>query len=211
MSSPLLGAYAHLIEPLDRPRIVSVACQPPHTPVQGACPIPLIQEYFPGAQVDNVVITQGLNGEPLRFPLHLWYSPGALAANTPINQSIFRITSGAASKPWCGPVIVLKYNGSRRQGYTDAGSNDLPVLSSYVHITKLPDRPQIVSVACQPPHTPARGTCLIPSTQEYFPGAQGDVMTQGLNGEPLRFPLQNTAVSLHIQGYFPLPGIHLIV
>ena len=115
----------------DRPRIINIACQPPHAPAQGACPTPLIQEYFPGVQVDNVVLTQGLNGESLRFPLHLWYSPSALAANTPINQAIFRITSGAASKPWCGPVIVLKYNGSRRQGYTDAGSNDLPALSAY--------------------------------------------------------------------------------
>lgn len=123
--------YAHLAELPDRPRIITIACQPPHTSAQGACPTPLIQEYFPGVQVDNVVLTQGLNGEPLRFPLHLWYSPGALASNTPINQAIFRITSGAASKPWCGPVIVLKYNGSRRQGYTDAGSNDLPALSAY--------------------------------------------------------------------------------
>jgi len=128
----LITVSAILFSPQeDRPRIISVACQPPHTPAQGACPTPLIQEYFPGVQVDSVVLTQGLNGEPLRFPLHLWYSPNALAANTPINQAIFRITSGAASKPWCGPVIVLKYNGSRRQGYSDAGSNDLPALSAY--------------------------------------------------------------------------------
>jgi hypothetical protein len=93
-----LGAYTHLAELPDRPRIITVACQPPYTPAQGACPTPFIQGYFPGVQVDNVVLTQGLNGEPLRFPLHLWYSPGALAANAPINQAIFRITSGATSK-----------------------------------------------------------------------------------------------------------------
>ena len=125
------SAYTYTQASTDRPRIITVACQPPHTPAQGACPTPLIQEYFPGDQVDSVALTQGLNGEPLRFPLHLWYSLNALAANAPINQAIFRITSGAASKPWCGPVIVLKYNGSRRQGYSDAGSNDLPALSAY--------------------------------------------------------------------------------
>ena len=135
--APLLGVHIYSGEHSDRPRIITVACQPPHTPAQGACPTPLIQEYFPGVQVDSVVLTQGLNGEPLRFPLHLWYSPNALAANTPINQAIFRITSGAASKPWCGPVIVLKYNGSRRQGYSDAGSNDLPALSPYFLAYKL--------------------------------------------------------------------------
>jgi len=115
----------------DRPRIITVTCEPPRTPAQGSCPTPLVQGYFPGGQANSVVLTQGLNGEPLRFPLHLWYSPSALTANAPVNQAIFRITSGAAPKPWCGPVIVLKYNGSRRQGYSDAGSNDLPALSAY--------------------------------------------------------------------------------
>ena len=115
----------------DRPRIISLHCQPPATPTQGACPVPLVAEYFPGNHVQNVVLTQGLNGEPLRFPLHLWYSPGALQAGVATNRAIYRITSGAAASPWCGPVIVLKYNGSRRQGYADAGSNDLPALSAY--------------------------------------------------------------------------------
>ncbi|KZV69298.1 hypothetical protein PENSPDRAFT_581180 [Peniophora sp. CONT] len=115
----------------DRPRIIPLRCQPPATPTQGSCPTPLVAEYFPGNHVQNVVLTQGLNGEPLRFPLHLWYSPGALQAGVAINRAIYRITSGAAARPWCGPVIVLKYNGSRRQGYADAGSNDLPALSAY--------------------------------------------------------------------------------
>ncbi|KAH9987532.1 hypothetical protein BJV77DRAFT_950121 [Russula vinacea] len=115
----------------DRPRVITVTCTPPSTPAQGTCPTPFVQEYFAGEQPNNIVLTQGLNGEPLRFPLQLWYSPGALAMNAPINQAITRITSGSASKPWCGPVIVLKYNGSRRQGYSDAGSNDLPALSAY--------------------------------------------------------------------------------
>ncbi|KAI0294323.1 hypothetical protein B0F90DRAFT_1757554 [Multifurca ochricompacta] len=115
----------------DSPRIITVNCEPPRTPSQGTCPMPLIHQHFPGGEANNVVLTQGLNGEPLRFPLQLWYSSSALASNGPINQAIFRITSGAAPKPWCGLVMVLKYNGSRRQGYSDAGSNDLPALSAY--------------------------------------------------------------------------------
>jgi hypothetical protein len=95
------------------------------------CPIPLVQPYFPDGQTEGIVLTQGLNGEPLRFPLHLWYSPTALSKNSPVNRAIYHITSGAAAKAWCGPVVVLKYNGSRRQGYSDAGSNDLPALSAY--------------------------------------------------------------------------------
>ncbi|KAI0316773.1 hypothetical protein OF83DRAFT_219208 [Amylostereum chailletii] len=115
----------------DRPRIITVNCQPPQTPTQGSCPTPLLQEFFPSGQVNSVVLTQGLNGEPLRFPLHVFYSPLSLSSGSPINRAIYRITSGAAARPWCGPVIVLKYNGSRRQGYADAGSNDLPALSAY--------------------------------------------------------------------------------
>ena len=29
------------------------------------------------------------------------------------------------------PVLVLKFNGSRKQGYSDASTNDLPALSAY--------------------------------------------------------------------------------
>lgn len=115
----------------ERPRIISVSCRPSHKPSQGMCPIPLVQSHFPDGQSEGIVLTQGLNGEPLRFPLHLWYSPTALQKSSPVNRAIYHITSGAAPKPWCGTVIVLKFNGSRRQGYSDAGSNDLPALSAY--------------------------------------------------------------------------------
>jgi hypothetical protein len=112
----------------ERPRIIVVNCQPQSS---GACPVPLVREFFPRGQPQSVVLTQGLNNEPLRFPLHLWYCSISLAKGAPVNRAIHRITSAAAPKPWSGPVLVLKFNGSRRQGYTDAGSNDLPALSSY--------------------------------------------------------------------------------
>jgi len=115
----------------ERPRIISISCRPSHKPSQGMCPVPMVQSHFPDNQAESIVLTQGLNGEPLRFPLHLWYNTTALAKGTPINRSIYHITSGAAPKPWAGTVIVLKFNGSRRQGYSDAGSNDLPALSAY--------------------------------------------------------------------------------
>ncbi|KAJ7881177.1 hypothetical protein B0H13DRAFT_2049885 [Mycena leptocephala] len=101
----------------DRPRIITVKCRPPHRPSHGLCPVPLLQPYF-DAPPDSVVLTQGLNGELLRFPLHVFYSPTALKR-------------GAAPKPWYGNVVALKFSGSRRQGYTEAGSNDLPALSAY--------------------------------------------------------------------------------
>lgn len=120
----------------EKPRIVIISCRPSPNPSQGMCPIPILDAYFDN-QVRDIVLTQGLNDEPLRFPLHVWYAPQLLQKNTssPVNRSIFYITSGlraaASDKPWCGPVIVMKFNGSRRQGYSDASFNDFPALSTY--------------------------------------------------------------------------------
>lgn len=116
---------------LERPRIITVKCRPSQVPSQGVCPQPLVTSHFVDGHAESIVLTQGLNGEPLRFPLHLWYSPTALSRSGPVNRAIYHITSGAAAKAWCGTVVVLKFNGSRRQGYSDAGSNDLPALSAY--------------------------------------------------------------------------------
>ncbi|KAJ7877716.1 hypothetical protein B0H14DRAFT_3083067 [Mycena olivaceomarginata] len=109
----------------ERPKICT-----PERPSHALCPLPLLQRYFE-AQPYNIVLPLGLNGEPLHFPLHIFYSATAFARGSPINRSIYHITSGAAPKPWYGNTIVLKFNGARRQGYTDAGSNDLPALSAY--------------------------------------------------------------------------------
>ncbi|KAF7371714.1 Hif prolyl hydroxylase [Mycena venus] len=114
----------------DRPRIISVNCNPPQRPSHGLCPVPLLRPYF-DAPPDNIVLTQNLSGETLRFPLQIFYSATALNKASPINHSIINITSGAASKPWCGNVVVLKFTGSRCQGYTNASDNDLPPLSVY--------------------------------------------------------------------------------
>ncbi|KAJ7899576.1 hypothetical protein B0H14DRAFT_2331681 [Mycena olivaceomarginata] len=114
----------------ERPKICTVRCCPPERPSHAVCPLPLLQQYFE-AQPYNIVLPLGLNGEPLRFPLHIFYSATAFARGSPINRSIYHITSGAAPKPWYGNAIALKFNGARRQGYTDAGSNDLPALSAY--------------------------------------------------------------------------------
>ncbi|KAJ7891030.1 hypothetical protein B0H13DRAFT_2234852 [Mycena leptocephala] len=105
----------------ERPRMVTVKCRPPHRP-SDVCPVPLLQPYF-DAPADSIILTQGLSGELLRFPLHVFYSPTALAKGTPMSRSIHHITSGAAAKPWCGEVVALKY--------TEASSNDLPALSAY--------------------------------------------------------------------------------
>lgn len=114
----------------ERPRVISVRCRPPQRRSDGRCPVPALQPYF-DAPPDNVVLTQGLNGEPLRFPLHIFYSSSALNRSSPVNRAIYHITSGAAPKAWCGNVVAFKFNDALRKGYMNAGSNDLPALSAY--------------------------------------------------------------------------------
>ncbi|KAJ6560046.1 hypothetical protein B0H19DRAFT_1289713 [Mycena capillaripes] len=113
----------------DRPRIITVKCRLPHHPSHGLCPVPLLQAYF-DAPPESVILTQGLNGELLPSPLHIFYSPTALTKGWPINRSIYHLSSGA-SKPWHGNVVALKFSGRLRQGYSEAGSSDLPALSAY--------------------------------------------------------------------------------
>jgi hypothetical protein len=72
------------------------------------CPQPLVSGHFAVDQAESIVLTQSLNEEPLRFPLHLWYSPTALSHCATISRAIYHITSGAAAKAWCGTVLVLK-------------------------------------------------------------------------------------------------------
>ncbi|KAJ6560031.1 hypothetical protein B0H19DRAFT_1260689 [Mycena capillaripes] len=114
----------------DLPRIIIVKCRPPNDPSHGPCPVPLLQSYF-DAPPESVILTQGSNWELLPSPLHVFYSPTPPTMGSPINRSIYNITSGAAFKPWYGNVVVLKFSGSRRQAYTEVGSSDLPALSAY--------------------------------------------------------------------------------
>ena len=50
-----------------------------------------------------------------------------------MNRAIAGITKEGAHTPkaWCGPVIVLKFSGTRLEGYSDAGECELATLSAY--------------------------------------------------------------------------------
>ena len=99
----------------DRPRIVRVSCFAAPRPTKET-PItaqnrpsqwaPDVKPWLLDGNASSVVLTQGLNGEPLRFPLHLFYIPDALAKGTPINRSIFKLTNGLAPRKWSGTVRV---------------------------------------------------------------------------------------------------------
>jgi len=118
-----------LLDPFEeRARIISIVCHPRG---RNQCPIPVVQGYFPDSVPSQLVLTQGLNQEPLRFPLQLFYCAVSLSKGSPVNKAVRRITSGKSQKQWSGPVVVLKYSGSRRQNYGDASTHDLATLSAY--------------------------------------------------------------------------------
>lgn len=123
--------FVDMVSPIEHTDLITVHCLPSQKQSYNICPVPLLTQYFPYGLPEAILLTQGLNGENLRFPLHLWYCPESHKRGSPANRSVHRITSNVARKAWCGPVVVLKFNGSRRLGYTDASSNDLPVLSAY--------------------------------------------------------------------------------
>lgn len=94
----------------------------------------MVQGYFEGDGPYAVILTQGLNGKPLRYPLHILYCPRSLSRGSPVNNAIKEMTvGGRAEKAWCGPVLVMRFSGSRRQGYSDADftARDFSVLSAY--------------------------------------------------------------------------------
>ena len=107
----------------DRPRVVRVNCTPASPPAntqrpqspQHAMAIAATaarpcqweadtKPWLGSPPTGSVVLTHGLNGEPLRFPLHLFYVPDALAKGTPVNRSIYKLTNGLAPRKWSGNV-----------------------------------------------------------------------------------------------------------
>lgn len=126
----------------NRPTVVSVKCRPRVVDQDSGsrpCPLPRVGRYFSNgsklseekAEMGSLIITMGLGPESLRFPLQLWYDKRAMAEGGPVNMCIQLITMGKANRSWGGDVVVMKFDGSRQQNYTDASLTDLPPLVNY--------------------------------------------------------------------------------
>lgn len=74
---------------------------------------------------------RGLNEKELRFPLLIFFSRDARKKGAPVNRAIGCITSGVDSVTWCGTILVFRYKGTRRQGYSNASLTDLAHISEY--------------------------------------------------------------------------------
>jgi hypothetical protein len=106
---------------IERARIISIVCHPRG---RNQCPLPQVQGHFPDSVPSQLVLTQGLNQEPLRFPLQLFYCDTSLKRGSPVNKAVRRITSGKTQKQW-SVTCPLRIRYIR---LTEAGAD--PLLSS---------------------------------------------------------------------------------
>ncbi|KAF8603835.1 hypothetical protein BDV93DRAFT_544462 [Ceratobasidium sp. AG-I] len=80
------------------------------------------------SEVTSMIITKGVGGETLRFPLHLFFRTHFLTDGSRTNGCAYTLTHGQAQYQWKGPVIALKFTGTRQAAYTNIAMSDLPPL-----------------------------------------------------------------------------------
>jgi len=114
---------------LERPQIISINCHR-HASLTRARALPPRQRLLPDSVPGSMVLTQVLTA--------------SLSASRCISSSVLWLSR--AARPQIAPYIALlrvqlramarsgrcsQIHGSRRQSYSDAGTNDLPALSAY--------------------------------------------------------------------------------
>jgi hypothetical protein len=128
------ASFAAILFPADedRPRIIKVDCLA-ETQSSGPCVwTPITYPHIGGAREPaSLIITQGVGGASLRFPIQLHYRPDFDHDGSPVNKPIHRLSTGQSTIQWRGNVLALKFSGTRRQGYTDITMNDLSSLVAY--------------------------------------------------------------------------------
>ncbi|KAG9087539.1 hypothetical protein FRC07_012793, partial [Ceratobasidium sp. 392] len=79
-------------------------------------------------EVTSMIITKGVGGETLRFPLHVFFRTHFLTDGSRTNASVHALTHGQSQYQWKGPVVALKFTGTRQSAYTNIAMSDLPPL-----------------------------------------------------------------------------------
>ncbi len=111
--------------------IVPVQCRADPGASDVLPPKPLLGRWFTDSVPEPMILNLGLGGQVLRAPMQIWYCPQSLQRAGPVNLATQHITGGKAEKAWCGPVVVLKFNGPRCRKYTDATVYDVALLAAY--------------------------------------------------------------------------------
>jgi hypothetical protein len=114
-------------------QVVQITCERSRGGYKYNCPAPQLDVYFrvKGTVVGSLDVTIGFNGVPLRRPLKLWYCTASMREATWPNRSIQNTINGNQENVWHGPVVAMKFNGTRRRSFASAGFHDLVNLSHF--------------------------------------------------------------------------------
>lgn len=75
----------------------------------------------------NSIVTRGVGERVLRFPLHIFFqvSPDAMTdTNEVARNACVEALTGGTPHPWKGDIIVLRFSGARRRGYSNIEQSD---------------------------------------------------------------------------------------
>ena len=94
---------------------------------------PLLDGHIAADDAERHVLDSStLNGLEIRYPLDIWFSRRAMASGSPLNCPIHLLCGGNSSvRRWCGTLVVLRFNGVRRQSYVSVTACDLDLLMKY--------------------------------------------------------------------------------
>ncbi|KAI0711622.1 hypothetical protein C8Q76DRAFT_769423 [Earliella scabrosa] len=98
---------------------------------QSAQPEPQLQSIVTDSIPTEALIEGGISGSLLRFPLSIWYCTTSFQRGGPLNRAVERLVGQCVHRAWYGPVVLLKYGGSRRRQFAGVHGYDLPVLAAY--------------------------------------------------------------------------------
>ena len=96
-------------------------------------PFPELSRFFPESTPSETVMTNGIAGVPIRFPVSIWTCPVSFVRGWPINRAVHTRCGNNAFQmsPWFGPVVVLKYGGTRCTKFVDMSDLDLALVLGY--------------------------------------------------------------------------------
>lgn len=83
----------------------------------------------------STVVIKGEGARLLRYPLQLFFEvpPEQMGQFSTVGpNTCARSLTEWADCPWKGNIVVLKFNGSRRQGYKNAEDADMPTIRSFL-------------------------------------------------------------------------------
>lgn len=94
-------------------------------------PLPHLRPFFPDGIPSEMILREGLQDIPLRFPFSIWFCETSFRQGSPRNRAVDCLCPIPLRRPWYGPVIVLKYSGTTCTMFADISPLDRATLVAY--------------------------------------------------------------------------------